>query len=47
MTRQQRVSKSQYHNRLKRAGFRWRWGRWWQLFRFAPITIQFEEEEDS
>jgi hypothetical protein len=23
MTRQQRRSKSQYHNRMKRAGFRW------------------------
>lgn len=47
MTKQQRRSKSQTHNRMKRAGFRWRRRQWWREFRFKPLTIRFLDNDEG
>lgn len=40
MTRTQRRSKSQVHNRMKRAGYKWHRKSWWEIWRFDPLLIE-------
>lgn len=44
MTRVQRRSKSQLHNRMKRLGYKWFRRQWWQVFRFTPLTIALSDD---
>lgn len=39
MTKTQRRSKSQYHNRMKRLGYRWYRKGWWGTLTFGEINI--------
>lgn len=39
MTRAQRRSKSQHHNRMKRLGYKWFRRAWWESWRFSPLLV--------
>jgi hypothetical protein len=42
MTRVQRRSKSQLHNRMKRLGYKWLKRCWWKVFNFKPLPITMQ-----
>lgn len=47
MTRQQRRSKSQRINRLKRRGYVWRNRAWWRRYRFTIQVPLRKEDQDG